>query len=169
MDAPAVCFLTCWKCLQMPSQIQTSTKKSVIQTFRFALIRTTWRFAILCPRWTFTVAAGGRGCAVWSPRWRLTPAHAGGCSHAQEVDGVRLQSLQQILGAVLRYLHRDDCAVCSSPVGQPVRRQPAAAHLGGQRLPLHLDVCWAVAGETELWGSQRHCGEEEGGRTLWLT
>lgn len=93
----------------------------------------------------FTFAAGGFRRPVWGPCRRFTPTHTGGCSHAEEIDGVRLQPLQQIFGAVLGYLHRGDSVVRSCPIGKSVCRQPTAAHLGGQRLPVHLDICRAVA------------------------
>lgn len=101
----------------------------------------------------FTFAAGDLRCTVGGPRRRLTPAHTGGCSHAEQVDGVRLKVLQQIFSAVLRYLHRDDSTVRSRTIRESVCRQPTAAQLGGQRLPGHLNICGAVAGQTQLWGT----------------
>lgn len=115
--------------------------KSNIQLYNPSM--TTFPFLVFC---MFTFAAGGLRRAVWGPCRRLTPARTGGCSHAEEIDGVRLQALQQIFSAVLRYLHRGDSVVRSRSIGQSVCRQPTAAHLGGQRLPVHLDICRAVAG-----------------------
>ena len=86
----------------------------------------------------------------------LAPAHAGGGGHAEQVDGVRLEGLQEVLGAVLRQLHAAHRAVCGCAVRQAVGRHPAAAQLGGERLPAHLDVGRTVAGQTELWSTQGH-------------
>lgn len=102
-------------------------------------------FSAVCK---FTFAAGGLRCTVRGPCRRFTPAHTGGCSHAEQVDGVRLQALKQIFSAVLRYLHRGDTAVCRCTIGQSVCRQPTAAHLGRQWLPAHLNICGAVADQT---------------------
>ena len=49
----------------------------------------------------FTFVARHFRCTVRAPcRW-LTPAHTCGCSHAEQVDGVRLQALQEMFGTVV--------------------------------------------------------------------
>ena len=88
----------------------------------------------------------------------LPPAHFGGSGDAHEVDGVGLQAFQQVLRVVARQLQLGDGAVAAGAVGQAVGRDVAAAQLGWQQLPGHLDVGRAAAGEAELRGSQGYWG-----------
>lgn len=92
----------------------------------------------------------GAGCfrgAVRCPdRW-LPPPHAGGRGDAQQVGGVGLQVFQEMLRPVSGELDLGDGAVLALAIGQAVGGHPPATQLLRKRLPGHLDVRRAVAGQ----------------------
>lgn len=75
--------------------------------------------------YALTCGFGGFGCAVRAPGRRLAPAHAGRHLDAQQVDGVRLQVLEQVLGrvpTVYRQLYHAHLFISSSAERQAVGR-----------------------------------------------
>lgn len=68
----------------------------------------------------YTFGTGGFGSAVGGPGGLLTPPHNGGCSDAQEVDGVWLKVFQEVLGLLSRHLQLSDSMLCTGTVGQAV-------------------------------------------------
>ena len=67
-----------------------------------------------------TFDAGGFGSVVGGPGGGFTPPHPGGCRDPEQVDGIRLKVSQEVLGAVLGQLHRQNRGVCSCTVGQTI-------------------------------------------------
>lgn len=108
-----------------------------------------------------TSGAGRLGRAVGRPGRLLAPAGAGGRHDAQQVDGVGLQALQEVLGGVAGQLHLRGRRLRAGAVGQAVGGDVAAAQLVRERLPRHLDVHRAAAGQAELRGPQGDCGGTE--------
>ena len=100
-----------------------------------------------------TFITGGFGSAVGGPGGGFTPPHPGGCRDPEKVDGIRLKVTEEVLGVVLGQFHRQNRGVCGRAVGESVGPDVTTGQFGGQGLPRHLDVCRAVAGQTELRGT----------------
>lgn len=85
------------------------------------------------------------------------PPYTGGSGNTQQVDGVRLQVLQEVLGLLSGQLDLGDCAGIATAVGQAVGRDPSTTQLLRERLPGHLDVRWTAAGQAEFRGPEGDC------------
>lgn len=94
-----------------------------------------------------------------APGGRLAPAHSGRRGHADQIDGVGLQSLQKVLGAVLTrdgQLDGGHLFVGGRAVGQTVRRQASAAEFGRKRLPGHQDIGRTATRQAQLRSTEGH-------------
>lgn len=109
-----------------------------------------------------TLSTGGLGRAVRRPGRLLSPPHDGGGGDTQQVNGVGLQVLQEVQGLLSRELDLRRRALGAGAVGQAVGRDTATTQLVWQRLPRHLDVGGAAAGEAELGGAEGNCGQTGG-------
>ncbi len=106
-----------------------------------------------------TCGAGCFGRAMGVPGGRLAPAHSGRRRHSDQIDGVGLQSLQKVLGAVLTrdgQLDRDYLLIRGRTVGQTVRRNTSTAEFGRKRLPGHQDVGGTATRQAQLRGTEGH-------------
>ncbi len=106
-----------------------------------------------------TCGAGCFGRAMGVPGGRLAPAHSGRSGHSDQIDGVGLQSLQKVLGAVLTrdgQLDRDYLLIRGCTIGQTVRRNTSAAEFWRKRLPGHQDVAGTATRQAQLRGTEGH-------------
>lgn len=98
------------------------------------------------------------GSAVRCPCRLLSQPYAGGSSNTQQVDGVRLQVFQEMLCFLCRQLDLRDGILITGAKRQAIGRDPTTTQLFWKGLPRHLDVCWTVASQAELRGTEGNCG-----------
>lgn len=115
-----------------------------------------------------TCGAGRFGRAMGVPGGRLAPAHSGWHGHADQIDGVGLQTLQKVLGAVLTWdgqLDGGHLLIGGRAVGQTVRRYTSTAEFGRKRLPGHQDIGWTATRQAQLRGTKWHWGQTKRSKT----
>lgn len=103
---------------------------------------------------TCTLSTGCLWSAVRRPGRLLPPPYARGSNNTQKVDGVRVQAFQKMFGLFSWQLYLCYCTLWTGAIGQAVAGNSTAAQFQWKRLPGHLDVCGASAGEAELRGPE---------------